>query len=137
MAVFISVGAILGVIVAYDDAVFVSACVSDALGDLLCSDDGIRPVKVYVDKTDVSLSECDGSRQKPRIRSKSLRRILQVIPSENSEIHIIAGPNGFGYVFVSVTSIVTIISILSIAVGQRGQAQTPGQGQDSGRNANA
>ena len=41
------------------------------------------------------------------------------------------------HVFVSVTSIVTIISILSIAVGQRGQAQTPGQGQDSGRNANA
>ena len=57
--------------------------------------------------------------------------------SKKPELIIIAGPNGFGYVFVSVTSIVTIISILSIAVGHYGQSQTPGQGQDSGRNANA
>lgn len=60
-----------------------------------------------------------------------------MVNSKKPELIIIAGPNGSGYVFVSITSIVTIISILSIAVGQRGQAQTPGQGQDSGRNANA
>ena len=60
-----------------------------------------------------------------------------MVNSKKPELIIIAGPNGFGYVFVSVTSIVTIISILSIAVGHYGQSQTSGQGQDSGRNANA
>ena len=60
-----------------------------------------------------------------------------MVNSKKPELIIIAGPNGFGYVFVSVTSIVTRISILSIAVGHYGQSRTPGQGQDSRRNANA
>ena len=62
MAVFVSVGALLGVIVAYDDTVFVSARVLDAFCDLLRSDNGIRPVKVYVDEADISATKIDGSR---------------------------------------------------------------------------
>ena len=40
-----------------------------------------------------------------------------MVNSKKPELIIIAGPNGFGYVFVSVTSIVTIISILFYSSG--------------------